>query len=76
MNERKELDELQEQLALMLPKQLLVRLKSGEIDAATFNVIRQYLKDNGVQIRKEANRDLLNLAEGAEAFPFPDVKTG
>lgn len=57
----------------MLPKQLLGRLKSGELDAATFNVIRQYLKDNGVQIRKEANKDLLNLAEGAEAFPFPDA---
>lgn len=42
------LDEILEQLHEGLARDLLKRVKSGEATASDLNVVRQFLKDNGI----------------------------
>lgn len=55
------IDELNRELALLLPKALLDKMKAGEATAADLNVARQYLKDNGIQSLPTANPHLPEL---------------
>lgn len=45
-----------------LAKVFLLQLQSGEVKAADLNVIRQFLKDNGIQATAE-NPDMAKLID-------------
>lgn len=47
------------------------RIKSGEADAATLNVARALLKDNGIQARAAKESPLGNLAD---SLPFTSAE--
>lgn len=53
-----------------LARELLTRLESGEATAADLNVIRQFLKDNGITADDPAGSDLDKLARRR---PMPDL---
>ena len=57
----KELDQILAKLHTELALQLLERLRSGEAKAADLNVIRQFLKDNGIDSVPKEESPLGNL---------------
>ena len=69
---KKQLEDLQVQLALLLPKKFLDALQDPECDAATLNAARQYLKDADIKLKNPAeNKDVLKLADMAsESAPW------
>ena len=46
------------------------RLQSGEANASDLNVIRQFLKDNGINCVGEANDDLKKLEASLPEFEY------
>lgn len=48
---------------------MLKRLRSGDFTAADLNVMRQFLKDNGVEALPKAGTPIMNLAT---ELPFTD----
>ena len=54
-----------------LAKAMQERLKSGEATAADLNVIRQFLKDNGVGLGLAPNAEELDKLR--EQLPFNDL---
>lgn len=44
------------------------RLASGDVKPAELSVIRQFLKDNGIECIGEMNNDLIDLAEDLPKF--------
>ena len=76
MDIKKQLEDLQVQLALLLPKKFLDALQDPEgCDAATLNAARQYLKDVEVKLPKpEQNQHVLGLARIAnEVKPWENA---
>lgn len=51
-----------------LARTMQEKLESGTATASDLNVIRQFLKDNGIDAWGEANGDVQSLAE---TFDFP-----
>lgn len=54
-----------------LAQTLLIKLKSGECTAADLNVVRAFLKDNGIECvpeRNETMKDLLASLPDGEDF--------
>ena len=71
------LKQLQTDIAMLLPKQILKKLQDGDLTGPDINAIRQYLDWAGVKVGKpEANKDILKLAEGIESLPFKGTKAG
>ena len=56
---------------------MLEILEGEEADAATLSVVRAYLKDNNIQLRKGMNPTVDKIIEAAESesLPFPGSKT-
>lgn len=56
-----------------LADEMRKRLQSGEVDAATLNAIRQFLKDNHVEADPAKSPPLRALREAEDALrlPFP-----
>lgn len=61
-----ELQELHELMA----KVMRAKLESGEVDAATLNSIRQFLKDNGIECARGRATPSLKALEKAYNLPF------
>ena len=62
-NTKKASEELMDELHGELAKQMQKRLKSGEATAADMNVIRAFLKDNGIEGVPAKGSHLGNLAD-------------
>jgi len=68
---------LAEQLTDILQNgELAIDKETGEAtrktpQASTLNVIRQFLKDNGVEVAPGTSPDINRLAESARNLPFP-----
>jgi hypothetical protein len=56
-----------------LAETLAEKLKSGEVDAATLGVARQFLKDNGIDAVPTEGSGLGKLAE---SLPFQPTEEG
>lgn len=63
-------DEMMQALFAGLSSTLLAQVKSGEATAATLNVARQFLKDNGYEARVEHSDEMKGIA--AELPEFDD----
>jgi hypothetical protein len=64
-----------EKLELLLTlsiDQLIDKIRSGECDAATINVARALLKDNGIQARGGKGSPIGNLANSLPTFADED----
>lgn len=46
----------------MFAQFLMTKLQSGDVKPAELSVIRQFLKDNGIECIGEMNNDMLDLA--------------
>lgn len=64
-----ELSDLHLMLATVLKEQLHIKDENGRVNSATLNVIRQFLKDNGIDGDKGQVQELAVLAE---EFPFEE----
>ncbi len=62
-----DLNALLSQLHTSLAKELLARVQSGEATASDLAVVRQFLKDNGVDSVPKTGNPVHNLAQ---ALPF------
>jgi|TARA_R100001510_G_C7629976_1_gene189022 hypothetical protein len=61
------------QLHVALAEDLLIRLESGEATPSELNVIRQFLKDNGIDATTEQNKPMANLAKVLPFNPEEDI---
>ena len=52
----------------LFARYLKERLASGDVKPAELSVIRQFLKDNGIECIGEMNNDMLDLAEELPKF--------
>ena len=57
----------------MFAQFLKARLQSGDVKPAELSVIRQFLKDNGIECIGEMNNDMVDLAEELPRFEGHDV---
>lgn len=60
------------QLHGLLTRVLIERLLEGGVSAAELNVVRQFLKDNGVDIVQPGEPDLSGLIAGLPVFDDGD----
>lgn len=70
----KTLAELNADLHKGLAEELLSRLQHGEATTQDLNVIRQFLKDNGVTGALQEDGKESPLGELAKILPFPKAK--
>jgi len=56
----------------LFARYLKERLASGDVKPAELSVIRQFLKDNGIECIGEMNNDMLDLAEELPKFSEQD----
>jgi hypothetical protein len=66
------LDELLASIHEKLAKDLLNRLESGQATTSDLNVIRQFLKDNNVDVSTQTRSPVFKLSE---ALPFADASS-
>ncbi len=50
------------------------RLKSGDCTASDMNVIRQFLKDNGINCIGPGSPEIMELSSLAEKIPLPQFE--
>ena len=65
-----------EKLHLLLAKELLGKIQSGEAKAGDLNVARQFLKDNGVEcipIESNSMQELMENLPDLDAVPLNDL---
>ena len=62
MRKRSEFEEILDTLHKELSETLLAKIRSGEATATDLNVIRQFLKDNGIQASNSPEEPLRHLA--------------
>jgi hypothetical protein len=63
MSRRKDMEQPLDELHKELSTLLLARLRTGEATAAELNVMRQFLKDNGIQAANTPDDPIRKLTE-------------
>ena len=64
--------DLLDQLHGLMAKTMKNKLESGEVTASDLNVIRQFLKDNGIEALASPDSPMGELAKAWEEAPFQD----